>query len=300
MNILYSILLGILISSNLLLAQSESKQVIGYRVNGTEGREQPTGNREQDKNRLKAEETKQVTGCRLQETGKRKKELLSGNKIAYRVEPTTNCNTNQVTGCRLQGTGSEIRELPSGDKIDDNLDCYLMMNPEVTKGLEDILKVSRNLLLSSEASSEREMLNAASVSSIEGECSISATIPSQSDVIENNFTNLEEKIAKITTQIEQAKQASKEKQGGENSYLWDRIATKLEQARDSWNKVHELVEQGNQERISLWRKAAEESEASGEKMKEAIISYISGDESTAKQIEKASWSAYHLSSAFIR
>ncbi|HLB33572.1 MAG TPA: hypothetical protein VJK54_04990, partial [Chthoniobacterales bacterium] len=108
----------------------------------------------------------------------------------------------------------------------------------------------------------------------------------------------EENIIKLTTQIEQAKQASKEKLGGENDWLWDCIATKLEQARDSWNKVNELTTRGREERASFWRKAAEDSEASAEGMRQLVMSYISGQKETAKQLEKASWNRYHLSDAF--
>ncbi|HLB32887.1 MAG TPA: hypothetical protein VJK54_01510 [Chthoniobacterales bacterium] len=91
-------------------------------------------------------------------------------------------------------------------------------------------------------------------------------------------------IARITTKIEEAKQASNEKLGGENSYLWDHIAVKLEQSRDSWNKVSELIAQGKPERASLWRKAAEESETSAEGVRKAIQAYIA-----EKQNEGNSW-----------
>src|SRR3990167_6294435 len=45
--------------------------------------------------------------------------------------------------------------------------------------------------------------------------------------------HFEGRVSVIASQIEEAKQASKERLGGENSYLWDSIATKLEQAQDS-------------------------------------------------------------------
>src|SRR3990167_8104310 len=245
--------------------------------------------------RLKA--INQVTSYSLQmlsrEQGRNNSEkaLPLEDQIGQRIEPTTKCNN--------QGN---------------NFDCYLMMDPAELKNIEEglealgeVLGISgRGAVIPESTMAEGEGTEASSVGTREGDiasnvnfCALSISSPSSTSAILNTgFETAQEKIAKITTQIEQAKQASKEKQGGENSWLWDRIATKLEQARDSWNKVHELVEQGNKERVSLWRKAAEESEASGEKMKEAIISYISGDESTAKQIEKASWSAFHLSSAF--
>ncbi|HLB34300.1 MAG TPA: hypothetical protein VJK54_08720, partial [Chthoniobacterales bacterium] len=110
-------------------------------------------------------------------------------------------------------------------------------------------------------------------------------------------TEVKEKIAGIERQIEEAKQASKEKRGGENSYLWDRIATKLEQARDSWNKVGEILVQGKQEKSSLWRKVAEESEVSAESMRKAVISYSLGNKEISEQLDKEAWSAYYASDA---
>ncbi|HLB33460.1 MAG TPA: hypothetical protein VJK54_04425, partial [Chthoniobacterales bacterium] len=106
-----------------------------------------------------------------------------------------------------------------------------------------------------------------------------------------------EKVARIIGQIEEAKQASKEKRGGENSYLWDRIATKLEQARDSWNRFNELVDQGKKEKSVLWRKVAEESEASAQGMRRVAINYSSGNKEAAQQLDKEAWSTYYLSDA---
>ncbi|HLB34022.1 MAG TPA: hypothetical protein VJK54_07285 [Chthoniobacterales bacterium] len=107
--------------------------------------------------------------------------------------------------------------------------------------------------------------------------------------------HFEGRVSVIASQIEEAKQASKERLGGENSYLWDSIATKLEQAQDSWNKVNELLDQGKQERASLWKKAAEESEVSAEGLRKAVQAYISGEKKTAEQLEKETWGGYYLS-----
>src|SRR3990167_5691748 len=266
-------------SSSLLLAQSESKQVTVYR--------------------LQAAGSNSETACREQIANNRKVKLLSENQVNQQAGTTTNYEP-RTTNCDNSGT---------------DLNCYLMMNPETIQGFEEVLKVSRNPFFLSEACSERETLNAAQVLPIEGECSISTIISSEGNVIENtpqdnknsyfvnykdvdkNFTNIKEKISAIISQIETTKQASKEKRGGENSYLWDRIATKLEQARDSWNKVHELMDQGKEERASLWRKVAEESEVSAERMRELIGSYILGKKETAEQLEKETWNAYYLSDA---
>ncbi|HLB33743.1 MAG TPA: hypothetical protein VJK54_05860 [Chthoniobacterales bacterium] len=168
----------------------------------------------------------------------------------------------------------------------------LMMNPETKKELEDVVKLSRNSLVSSEASSERGVLNAVQTPLIEGEESISAVVPSQGNVIKSSTFNFEEKVAAIREQIKEATQASKEVNGGRKSYLWSRIVTKLKQSRDSWNKFGELFRQGEEERAFLWKKMAEESEASAEKVKQFMKGCVSKDE---RQLEEEVWNFYYLS-----
>ncbi|HLB33714.1 MAG TPA: hypothetical protein VJK54_05715, partial [Chthoniobacterales bacterium] len=103
------------------------------------------------------------------------------------------------------------------------------------------------------------------------------------------------KVVRITTQIEEAKQASKEGWGGENSYLWDRIARKLEQSRESSNKAHKLVIQGKTEKSILWEKEAEASEASADGMRQVVQAYISGNKKAAEQLEKEKWNTFMAS-----
>src|SRR3990167_898697 len=301
---LYQLLLGVLIiatNSSSLLAQDEYRlktinQVIGCRL--------------QDENRLKAE------GYRLKETESQTKdhretELLSGDQIEQGGKTTTNYN-NQATGCRLQGTGLETTELLSenqmgqGAKFTTNhevrtancnnsgvdLNSYLMMNPETTQELEDIIKLSRSSLVSSETSSERGVLNAVQTPFIEGEESKSAVVPSQGDVIKNSTFKFEEKFVKISAQIEEITQALQEGGSRRTSYLLDRIVTKLKQSRDSWNKFGELFSQGEQERAFLWKKVAEESETSVNKIKQL---FVSRPLENKEQLEKEIWNFYCLS-----
>ncbi|HLB33901.1 MAG TPA: hypothetical protein VJK54_06655, partial [Chthoniobacterales bacterium] len=115
---------------------------------------------------------------------------------------------------------------------------------------------------------------------------------------ENSKLQLEtrEKIIKLTSQIEEAKQASKEKSYRKN--VFDYIATKLEQARDNWNKVSELLGQGKREKSALWRKAAEASEASAEVLSRAVQDDISRQkDDRCESLEEKIWNAYHLSDA---
>ena len=109
--------------------------------------------------------------------------------------------------------------------------------------------------------------------------------------------DFENRFLAITTQIEVAKQASQEKLGGENSYLWDRIVTKLEQSRDSWNKVNELLGQGKEEKALLWKRVAEDSEAAAERIRQVVLAYISGEKEILEQSEKGAWNVYYLSDA---
>ena len=102
----------------------------------------------------------------------------------------------------------------------------------------------------------------------------------------------------IDQQIKEAKQASFEGKGGENAYLWDRIVTKLEQAKESWHQFEEKTAQGKSERAALWQQAAERSEASAERMKNVFLTYIAGNETEAKRLEKENWNLYILSNAF--
>ncbi|HLB34211.1 MAG TPA: hypothetical protein VJK54_08255, partial [Chthoniobacterales bacterium] len=126
-----------------------------------------------------------------------------------------------------------------------------------------------------------------------------------------------EKAARVMIQIEEAKQASKEESDEEYLSLWDSIAIKLEQSRDSYYKFSELVSLGNFQKASLWKKVAEESAASTEGIRRAInvykaekeaatftegitaiydpFSFLLRNESVAEQIEKETRSAYYLS-----
>ena len=108
----------------------------------------------------------------------------------------------------------------------------------------------------------------------------------------------QDKAAEIERKIEEAKQAFKEGRGEKKSYNWERIATKLEQSRDSWHQVSALMAQGKLEKAFLWRKAAEESEAAANERRKVINAYIIGNEEEAEQLGKEVWSAYLLSDAF--
>src|SRR3990167_1080687 len=117
--IIPSLFLATLANSSLLIAQSESKQGTGYRVQAL-SREQGSGNREQVRN------TNQVTGCRLQGTGAEMAELLLEDQIGQGTEFTTNY------------------ELPTTnrDNLAQDLSYHLMMDPAelktVQEGIEDL------------------------------------------------------------------------------------------------------------------------------------------------------------------
>src|SRR3990167_6437352 len=120
--IIPSLFLATLANSSLLIAQSESKQGTGYRVQAL-SREQGSGNREQVRN------TNQVTGCRLQGTGAEMAELLLEDQIGQGTEFTTNY------------------ELPTTnrDNLAQDLSYHLMMDPAELKniegGIEDLKEV---------------------------------------------------------------------------------------------------------------------------------------------------------------
>jgi hypothetical protein len=94
-----------------------------------------------------------------------------------------------------------------------------------------------------------------------------------------------------------AKQASQEGRGGENAYLWGRIVTKLEQAKESWQHAQARATQGELERATRWKQAAEASEAAAEGMKHIVLTYIAGEKEAAQKLEKENWSACYLSDA---
>src|SRR3990167_3591023 len=62
--------------------------------------------------------------------------------------------------------------------------------------------------------------------------------------LESDALLAQENITRLTDQIEEAKHEYKEERNI-YFYLWDHIATKLEQSRESWNKVNELIALGN-------------------------------------------------------
>ncbi|HLB32927.1 MAG TPA: hypothetical protein VJK54_01710, partial [Chthoniobacterales bacterium] len=64
--------------------------------------------------------------------------------------------------------------------------------------------------------------------------------------LESDALLAQENITRLTDQIEEAKHEYKEERNI-YFYLWDHIATKLEQSRESWNKVNELIALGNVE-----------------------------------------------------
>ncbi|HLB33173.1 MAG: hypothetical protein A3F67_11300 [Verrucomicrobia bacterium RIFCSPHIGHO2_12_FULL_41_10] len=224
-------------------------------------------------------QTNQSTGGRVQVTELKATELPSENLISQRAKTTTNC-----------------------DNPDENLNDHLMMNPGEIGEAEDIFGFSRKKSLSSQTRTftNIEMSLRGSTPAIQ-ESSASFCVPSiqcsslVSATLKTSSQTVQENLTRLTSQIEEAKQAFREKRGGENSYIWDCIATKLEQARDNWNKVRETLDEG--ERASLWRKAAEESEASAEGLRQAIQAYIEDRKVFAQQLEKEAWNTCFLSNA---
>ncbi|HLB33293.1 MAG TPA: hypothetical protein VJK54_03555 [Chthoniobacterales bacterium] len=265
----------------------------------------------QDKNRL--EETNQVTSCRLQVTnqvigcrlqvvganqaadhtvGRRSTELPLVD-LSFQIDRGGKTTTN----CELRTTNC--------DNLGQDLSCHLMMDPAELKNIEEGVDALRGVITTKRTVAEGEVAEASSVrargSDVASDvncCELSIYSPLLTLAsLKKDFQTVQEKIPKITEQIKAAKQASKEKRGGEKAYFWDRIAIKLEQSRDSWNKVNELVTQGKHERAFLWRKVAEESEVSAEGMRQVIISYISGQKEAAEQLERQAWNTYYLSDA---
>src|SRR3990167_3535838 len=121
--IIPSLFLATLANSSLLIAQSESKQGTGYRVQAL-SREQGSGNREQVRN------TNQVTGCRLQGTGAEMAELLLEDQIGQGTEFTTNY------------------ELPTTnrDNLGQDLSYHLMMDPAELKNIEEGIEDLKGVL----------------------------------------------------------------------------------------------------------------------------------------------------------
>ena len=105
-----------------------------------------------------------------------------------------------------------------------------------------------------------------------------------------------EKIGEITAKIEEAKQALYEKSGGDIGSHWHNIIVKLEQARDSWNKFGELVNQGKIEKACLWKKVAEKSEVSAEGLRQTMQAVIRTTQES-RRLEREALSAYYTSDA---
>ncbi|HLB32956.1 MAG TPA: hypothetical protein VJK54_01855 [Chthoniobacterales bacterium] len=105
------------------------------------------------------------------------------------------------------------------------------------------------------------------------------------------------KTQELIDNAKEAKRAFLEEEGGGDSYLWDRIAIKLDQSRDSWKRHSELLNQGEQERASLWEKVAKESEDAAKGIKEVIQTYISSNDQMGNQLKKEHLPKYYLSDA---
>ncbi|OHE78796.1 MAG: hypothetical protein A3F67_04170 [Verrucomicrobia bacterium RIFCSPHIGHO2_12_FULL_41_10] len=112
-----------------------------------------------------------------------------------------------------------------------------------------------------------------------------------------NIQKFRQSILRLTSHMGEAKQAFQERKGGEYSYLWDRISTKLEQSRESWEKYSELLSQGKRERALQWKEVAEQSETSTMGIKEALQAYVSCNKQKGETLEKEHWRAYYLSDA---
>ena len=104
----------------------------------------------------------------------------------------------------------------------------------------------------------------------------------------------QESVLRIENQIEALKQISREKRGEKKAYLWNCIITKLEHARNSWNKV---CSQGNEERLTRWQQVAEASETAVNGMMQLVQAYFSGNKKVIKKLENKVWNAYYLSDA---
>jgi hypothetical protein len=116
-------------------------------------------------------------------------------------------------------------------------------------------------------------------------------------LLEINKLQKQEKTLLLNEQIKQVKQASLEGRGGEKTYLWDHITIKLEQVRESWHTVEARANQGESERATRWKEAAQDSEAAAEGVRYIIETYIVGKKEAAQKLEKENWSAYYLSDA---
>ena len=95
------------------------------------------------------------------------------------------------------------------------------------------------------------------------------------------------KVIQLTEQAAIAKEASvaskqEDRRTWWTSNAWDYVVAGLEEATRNWNKVSETLIQGNRARASLWKKAAEQSEASAEEWKHVAQAYVLGDEVTER------------------
>ena len=126
----------------------------------------------------------------------------------------------------------------------------------------------------------------------------------QSDVSEN-VTRITTQIEAVKKQIGESEQEEEEAQKQDNLRLQGRaktqiwllkeLAAQLELSRDCWNKFDQFMRQGNEERASLWKKAAEESEALSEGIQKICIA----PDEQKRQLLQEPWVAYCLSNASI-
>ena len=317
------ILLATSVSSNLLLAQATI-------------REQGAGDRGQDKNRLEAINQVrgcrlQVVGANQaadQTIGSRRTELpigeiRQGAKITTNYElRTTNCNNSGTDlSCYLMMNPSTLEEgteaLGEGlgffGKTDVGVkaDCKHSVNPSVEcapinhQSSSNSACSSRHLLLSPTAAAVSSTYSLQPTASIR---SVDRIVTQRVEMKEGDkdkaiaqardqsaFAKTE--AIRATEQSDKAKAATEEDDNDSESSAWDRVAFKLGQASESWDKVSETLTRGNQEVASLWRKAAEKESAFAEECKQIVLAFAEGDEEKAERLDKNSWIAYHLSNA---
>src|SRR3990167_3135706 len=166
--IIPSILLAVLASSSLLLAQSECDQVTGNRLQAL-SREQST------EYRLQVRNTNQVSGYRLQVAGTNQS---TENQIRQQAEPTANCNN-----------------------LGQDLSCHLMMNPAIEgeeKAIEKLILGETRTPRSSESiqlgNSVREEITTVS--------SLPTTTPSGFPISNEHQTTMLDEITSIEDQGE--------------------------------------------------------------------------------------------------
>src|SRR3990167_9008460 len=293
--IITSIFIAALASSNLLPAQ------VANRLETTKF--QITDCRLKD--RMKA--INQVADCRLQVVGKRKAE--DNHDLEYRLQDTDNKKTelsseDQIEQGAQTTTNSELPTVNCNSQGND-LDCYLMMDPEKLKKLEEGtealgegLGVFGKRVTTTTIASSGLQTTAVGIASVKGEGTEGGSQFACTRDFNFKAEDAKERAQGYKKKAEVAQQEkrkcwfekSKAPKRNEAS-CWDDAARYSMITSRYWNYANEALIQGNQSLAVLWSKAAQQYEESSEYSCQAANAVASGNKMDYDRFDKAATSA---------